>query len=71
MTTFHAAEHTTPQAPAQPVVLTKRVMRTERASWLTSALPAAVSVALLTALAAVIALGFRELVQLASAAMGG
>ncbi len=71
MTTFYAGTPVTPQPQAQPVVVTKRVMRTERKSWLTSTLPALISVAVLTGLAVAIALGFRELVRLAAVVVGG
>ncbi len=71
MTTFYAGNPINPQPTAEPVVGTKRVMRSEKNSWRTSTLPTAISVAMLTGLAVAVALGFRELVRLAMAVMGG
>lgn len=71
MTTYQASDRASSQPLAAPTVVSKRVMRQDRISWRTSTLPMIISLALLTALATAIALGFRELVRLAMAVMGG
>lgn len=71
MTTYQPAEHSPSESKSRPTVVRKRVQRNrDRNSWRTSTLPAAVAIALLTGLAAAVALGFRELVGLAMSVMG-